>query len=181
VCITRTNHSVAFEWIVWLTLMMDKFVPPCHLMHLDVLFFHGWCMYCDYVQFNTNLISPLYFSLICLGLRAAHEKIIVALKFLFPSNLVYVLPVLFWKITLNWKVFSILSSSFSLLKFDLHFFLFFFCLRWLRNFICFFQFHSHFFFHVWFSFLLILRDFIRPDPCWSEWFHNTILGFSFFF
>jgi hypothetical protein len=45
----------------------------------------------DYVWFSTNLISPFYFSLICLGLRTAYEKITIALKLLLPLDLVLVL------------------------------------------------------------------------------------------
>jgi hypothetical protein len=74
-------------------------------------------------------------------------------SFLFRFN-----PVLFEKITSNWKVFSILSSSFSYLGFDSHSFNFF---RWLIDFICFLRFHPHcFFFLGSFDKVFIILNFI---------------------
>jgi hypothetical protein len=46
----------------------------CHWMRLNVYFLPGQHVYDDDVWFCTDLISPLHFSLICLGFHVVYGK-----------------------------------------------------------------------------------------------------------
>jgi len=58
-----------------MTAVVEKNVLLWHWMRLSLLFLFGRHMYNDDVRFGIGLIFfSLYFSLICLGFQAAHEK-----------------------------------------------------------------------------------------------------------
>jgi hypothetical protein len=69
------SHFATFRRRVWLTLVVEKFVLPYHLMHFSVLLLSWHHMYGKSAQFDTGLILffSSYFCLIYLDFHVVHK------------------------------------------------------------------------------------------------------------
>jgi hypothetical protein len=159
---TRISHSTTFRRHSWLTLVVEKDVLPCHLMCHDIFFLSGQCMYSDYVRFGVNSIFfPPFISLFSTSICIlSMNKIITTLQFFSLEVFFYIFwisIVLFDKITSNWEKknhfyppsISHLSNWISIIL------IFYWYGLWILFISCDFILIL-FFFHVCFSFILLL-------------------------
>jgi hypothetical protein len=81
------NTLAAYERSIQLTLVVEKFVPPHHLMCLGILFLLRRCMYDEFVRFDTSCLIPFVSLFSTLIYMMPVEKRITTLQFINPLDL----------------------------------------------------------------------------------------------
>ena len=81
------NTLATYKWSIQLSLVVEKFVLPHHLMCLGILFLLRRCMYDEFVRFDTSCFIPFVSLFSTLIYMMPVEKRITTLQFINPLDL----------------------------------------------------------------------------------------------